>query len=610
MPYLNALSADFVWDDHHLLRAVEGGWTFSYFREPFIYSWTSYYRPLVLLSFVADTFFWQSEPAGFHATNLLFHLLNTALLFHLIKLTGGSYRVAALFGALWGLFPRLTESVTWVSGRTDVFAGTAVLSILILWVRRQRFYVALSSLFLLSGLMAKETSVAVLPALAAWDFFLETGQEKTRAGWARRYLPLFGAVAVYLLLRALVLHQGIPASAHPFLKRAALPFATLGTYGFMVIRPWFPAALIGTQTRIDPWAFLFGIVLAVLAILVLFWVYKEKERVVAAGILLAISALLPVLQIFPFPADVLTADRYLYIPLLGLALAVSARFSRAYQRRPLLVAGCGLVLLVSFVWPVYARNREYASPLAFWSSELKRNPESRVPILLNVAATLSDAGAYLESARMALKIPYLSGPGVSIQPDLELICLRAAAANFAEAGRVDQARQILNELITQEPANAETKVVLLKTAILSGEFQTARQMVLDIEELVQNDRTKRLELNRMRDVIERLDPAVRKDPPGLVEKAALLRRVFRGASDRLLLAGLKAPETPEKTSTAAAGVLVSTGTWPSAETAVRLFEERYPRSQHLAVFKEALAGRAGEKTLLDAMIIESRKALP
>ncbi len=144
--YAPSLTGTFVWDDHmlivenpraHELSAPSEFFTRAFWSTPFQRvrdNVHSFYRPLVGLSYALDWVRSNGEPAAFHVTNVLLHLLVVALVFALARQLGASGRAAAAAAGAFGLLPRLTESVAWISGRTDVLA--ACFALLALWVER------------------------------------------------------------------------------------------------------------------------------------------------------------------------------------------------------------------------------------------------------------------------------------------------------------------------------------------------------------------------------------------------------------------------------------------------------------------------------------------
>ena len=115
-----------------------------------------YYRPVIAMSYMLDTFFWMEAPDwktfqqkstraelkwrlqeafGFHLTNVLVHTLNCLLVFLLVRSLTRRYWVALAAGVLFAAHPIHSESVTWIAGRTDVMATTFYLLAFWLYVR-------------------------------------------------------------------------------------------------------------------------------------------------------------------------------------------------------------------------------------------------------------------------------------------------------------------------------------------------------------------------------------------------------------------------------------------------------------------------------------------
>ena len=110
---------------------VQAGLTAESVKWAFTSFYASNWHPLTWLSHMLDCQLYGLKPAGHHLTSLLFHVLNTLLLFGLLKrLTGALWR-SALVAALFALHPLHVESVAWVSERKDVLS--AFFFLLTLW---------------------------------------------------------------------------------------------------------------------------------------------------------------------------------------------------------------------------------------------------------------------------------------------------------------------------------------------------------------------------------------------------------------------------------------------------------------------------------------------
>ena len=146
-----------------------------------------YYRPLIGATFLFDRFAWFAQPEMMHLENILLHLLNALLVFAVARLLYADSPRSSLFplvaALLFGLHPLATESVCWISGRTDLLAGVFVLTafwFVVKYLREGRWLFLLPAfLFMGVGALAKETALAFIPAafLVIWG-----GREEMRVG--------------------------------------------------------------------------------------------------------------------------------------------------------------------------------------------------------------------------------------------------------------------------------------------------------------------------------------------------------------------------------------------------------------------------------------------
>lgn len=183
--YSQAIEFDYIWDDYFLIEdnyAIKFG-DLSQIVQP-ILSDTTYFRPLVMFSFILDNLISHNPWIG-HIINIIFLFLNACLIFNIsfivgnkLKLNNINYR--AFFAAfIYVIHPAIVETTVWLSGRFDVFATFFVLMSLVIFLTEKLSNtiknILIPILFLL-GLLSKEL-VIVLPALLFIAYFALVSKE-------------------------------------------------------------------------------------------------------------------------------------------------------------------------------------------------------------------------------------------------------------------------------------------------------------------------------------------------------------------------------------------------------------------------------------------------
>ena len=199
--YLPAmLWGGFVWDDNLCIkvdpvRDVSGLWQIWF--SPSAIEEENHYWPLVYTTFWLEHKLWGFDPTGYHIVNVLLHLANTLLVWHLLRRLAvpGAWLVAAVFA----VHPLHVESVAWIIERKDVLSGLFYLGVVLVWIRfveqpNPRWYVW-SLVLYVAGLLSK-----VHRGYAAGGTF-DLALVETRPG------DLDGSIAVGAVLRSRVDHH-------------------------------------------------------------------------------------------------------------------------------------------------------------------------------------------------------------------------------------------------------------------------------------------------------------------------------------------------------------------------------------------------------------------
>ncbi len=329
----------YVTDNPYVLRGLtwEGlSWAFTTFR-------TGNWHPLTWISHMLDVELFGPEAAWHHRMNLLFHLLNTELLFLLIyRMTGGFWR-SLLAAALFGVHPLNVESAAWIAERKNLLSalfGIAALWAYLGYVRRPGAgrYLLVAAAFVL-GLMSKPMLVTLPFALLLLDWWplgrmtppgppSPPGRGRAAVRLAVEKLPLIAlsAISCAVTYRAQAWSGTVvDAGRIPIWSRIA---NALVSYAGYLRRTVWPSSLAvfyphpaSLRAEIPAWE-IGGAALLLCGISFLAIREARRRPFLPTGWLWYLGTLVPVIGVVQVGGQAL-ADRYAYLPLIGVFLAVS-----------------------------------------------------------------------------------------------------------------------------------------------------------------------------------------------------------------------------------------------------------------------------------------------
>ena len=450
--YLGALRNGYALDDvlivamNPLTHHLGGAW--QAFREPYWPATTAaaMYRPLPIASFALDL--QLDHVAWLHAVNLLWHAGVSVVVAALALRWTASARGAWLAGLVFAVHPVHVEAVANLVGRADLMAALFAILATYLALEYDRLWWSLAALAL--GLLSKENA-AIAPVLIAWGWVVGIGRP---AGRRRMWAYAGGWVVVgvaYAAVRWTVLHPyarvlhlaPVFVAAGPGAVRltaiaAFADVARLLVFPLTLRVDYSPAERTLVSSAFDT-RFLLGAACLV-AWAVLVWVaWRRRDRVAAFGLGWIAITLLPVANLL-FPTGVLIAERTLYLPSAGLALAASA-WLKHLAPRPLAVLLAVIVLAggarTAVRVPVWRDSRSvtlsilddspdsYAGPAGMIGIYLSEGQPKRALEALQLSTRVYDRvpTVYLEGAYAAFKLGR-SRLADSLLDRLEQLCSR------------------------------------------------------------------------------------------------------------------------------------------------------------------------------------------
>jgi Flp pilus assembly protein TadD len=327
---------DYVAGNRHVLDGLSWSgvrWALTSFEA-------NNWHPVTWLSHMLDVSLFGVWAGGHHLVSVGFHALNAVLLLWFLRKTTGRLWTSLLVAGLFALHPLHVESVAWISERKDVLSACFLMLTLLAyaWYARKPGalrYLAVGSA-LAAGLMAKPMLVSVPALLLLVDYWPLERLDLTWRSVRLRVLekvPL--AVLAALSSAATLMAQSgaiAPLDQVSFLRRAVNAVVSYGTYIEQMAWPSRLAVYYAFPDTPQFGAAAAWLVLLSAATVGAVW-FGRRHRYVAAGWLWYLVSLVPVVGLVQVGGQA-HADRYTYVPLVGLFIVAAWALAELVDARP------------------------------------------------------------------------------------------------------------------------------------------------------------------------------------------------------------------------------------------------------------------------------------
>lgn len=434
-----------------------------------------YYRPLLIVTLMADAWIGGASPVVFHLTNVLLHVAACCLLLSLLLRLGYSTGWSLVAAAAFAVHPALVQAVAWVPGRNDSLLALLLLlsfSALLAYLDSGRPIHLVAHLGALTlALFSKETAVFFVPLAFAWVMMVggsssrRAGASSSDSGEGRgsfadkvasdqdvaegrgggcRIAALAGGwvivVTLWLLARQLALvGRQADVGLGALLAAAASNLPLLLVYLGKALVPVELSVWHAPEDASLLWGLVAVVVLGAAA-------WRASRTAPARAVLgvawfvvfLAPSLVVPILAGF---------EHRLYLPLVGLVIVLleAARDSRIELERPRSTT-IASVLVVALALGSFGRAQAFSDKLAFWSSAASTAPSSALA-RLNLGAAYMAADRLAEAERELRRALDLNPAERMVHNNLGIV--------YARQGRVDAAEAEFRAELALNPGYAD-----------------------------------------------------------------------------------------------------------------------------------------------------------
>jgi tetratricopeptide (TPR) repeat protein len=486
-PLINYDSRKYVTENHY----VKTGLTLKSITWSFTAMHASNWHPLTWLSHMLDCQLYGMNPGQHHLTNVFFHILNTLLLFIVLKRMTGALWQSGFVAALFALHPLHVESVAWVAERKDVLS--TFFWMLTLWsyaryVERSDFYRYLIVLLFFScGLMAKPMVVTLPFVLLLLDYWPlrrfqlsfpgdrnHSQQRRFNFGLIREKIPLFLlSVASSVVTYSVQKSGGAVNSLDviPFKSRIANAVVSYVSYIGKMLWPDNLAVFYPYPKSIALWKVM-GAGLLLIILSVVFFRIKRAKPYFAVGWLWYIGTLVPVIGLVQVGMQGM-ADRYTYVPLIGLFIIIAwgvPDIVSKWRYKRIGLAATIAITLVTLIITTRLQVRYWSNSTILFEHALDVTVDNSVAHV-NLGEALGEQGKTDAAVRHCYE-------ALRIKPDLVTPHLNLGVALRGQ-GKLNEAVNHFSMALQIKPDCAEAHYELGDTLIRKGDFSGAIEHYLE-----------------------------------------------------------------------------------------------------------------------------------
>ena len=467
--FINYDDPDYVYNNAH----VRAGLSWAGVKWAFTTTAASNWHPLTWLSHMADVQIFGVIAGPQLLVNAALHACNAILLLLFLWIATDTLWRSATVAALFAIHPLHVESVAWISERKDTLSGFFFLCCLLAYARyvkkNSRPDYAVAVVALLFGILSKPmvvTTPFVLLLLDFWPF--ERLQKEVVVRRLVEKIPFLACIVPSIVATLIAQRNAMPTiSAIPPLARVANAAIACVKYVGKTLWPSRLSIMYPFPTRIDPRiAILCGAL--VVAASIAAWLVRKSYPWIFSGWFWFLGMLVPVIGIVQVGIQQM-ADRYTYLPDIGLFIAIVWSAAYAVERMPQMRFGAAIVgglAILGLTAAAHAQAGYWSGSVPLFRHALDATSPDNKLAHVNLASGLLDQGQYAEAER-----EYRLGEGFKPADIVDL----GQALSLSAQGKLDAAADAARRAMQENPRNADAAGALGSIELARGDMAGAER---------------------------------------------------------------------------------------------------------------------------------------
>jgi len=451
------------------LSVANVAWAFTHYHA-------SNWHPLTWISHMLDVSLFGLDGGKHALVSVVWHAVNSVLLFFVLRRATRRTWPSAVVAALFALHPLHVESVAWISERKDVLSAFFFLLALWFYLGRRLW---LTFAAFACALMAKPMAITFPFVLLLLDWW-PLGRWSPRE-WPKlkpllvEKIPLFVLVPISAIITSGAQQEAMTPLALPYrLANAALSYVA---YLGKSIWPLHLAIFYPYRTTMSS-ALAFVAVVALLAITVVVLRFAERFPYLAVGWLWFVGMLVPVIGVVQVGQQSM-ADRYTYLPLIGIFIAVVWLAADLVRNRAALAIAAAVVIAACAAL-TYRQTSYWRDSVALFTHAIDVAPRGRVSHI-NLGAAYLTKLDYTGAANQFREAVALA--------DFDDTAHNGLGVALAGLGDKEGARREYAKAMSLNPNNAEPYRNLGRLELSSGNRDAAVRLLEKAAAMKPNDAT-------------------------------------------------------------------------------------------------------------------------
>ena len=372
--YFKLMHADFMsWDDAEYVLENKDVHSF-HLKALTTHFYAGNFHPLTMLSYALDWKVFQANTMGYHIENIGWHFLNSILVYYTLKKLLKEQSTALLISIVFAFHPLQVETVAWIAERKNLLSTFFILLSILSYIHflsehRSKFFV-FSLLFFIFSLLSKPSFIIfpLILLLIDWHFHQSISIKNT----LQKIPFLIGSLVLGIVTWQAQKEGGYINENHFFAFHERIGYAGYAILQYLIhfVNP-FQLSVIYPYPQNKMGSIILGYVVLVGLAFLIYKLKKHKKTNLLFGLCFFLINVLLVLQFIPF-GEVLNADRYMYVSIIGLGWIVFHFIP--INKKALIVIALFMTTLLGSITTY--RLSVWQNSMALYKDILKKYPHS------------------------------------------------------------------------------------------------------------------------------------------------------------------------------------------------------------------------------------------